>query len=83
MQALGGAVFQTVAQFATSLGLAIMANIATSVTNHSHYENKASPAALLEGYRVTFWVGFVWMVLATAIGGFGLRKAGKVGLKQE
>ncbi|KAL8687547.1 MAG: hypothetical protein Q9218_006316 [Villophora microphyllina] len=82
-QALGGAVFQTVAQFGTSVGLAIMANISTSVTNHSDYQNKTSPAALLQGYRVTFWVSFVWMILATAIGGLGLRRAGKIGLKRE
>ncbi|KAI4258845.1 MAG: hypothetical protein LQ352_001056 [Teloschistes flavicans] len=82
-QALGGAVFQTVAQIGTSLGLAIMANISTSVTNHSDYQNKTSPAALLEGYRVTFWVSFVWMILATIIGGLGLRTAGKIGLKRE
>ncbi|KAL8767375.1 MAG: hypothetical protein Q9194_006005 [Teloschistes cf. exilis] len=82
-QALGGAVFQTVAQIGTSLGLAIMANISTSVTNHSDYKNKTSPAALLEGYRVTFWVSFAWMILATVIGGLGLRTAGKIGLKRE
>ncbi|KAL9044470.1 MAG: hypothetical protein Q9214_002394 [Letrouitia sp. 1 TL-2023] len=82
-QALGGAVFQTVAQFGNSVGLAIMANISTSVTNHSDYKNKTSSAALLEGYRITFWVSFVWMILATIIGGLGLRRAGKVGLKRE
>ncbi|KAI4215052.1 MAG: hypothetical protein LQ351_002366 [Letrouitia transgressa] len=82
-QALGGAVFQTVAQFGNSVGLAIMANISASVTNHSDYKNKSSPAALLEGYRVTFWVSFAWMILATVIGGLGLRRAGKIGLKRE
>lgn len=60
-----------------------MANISTSVTNHNDYKNKTSPAALLEGYRVTFWVSFVWMILATVIGGLGLRRVGKVGLKRE
>ncbi len=82
-QALGGAVFQTVAQFGTSLGLAIMASISSSVTDHSGFQVKSSPEALMEWYRVTFWVSFVWMMLACAIGGLGLRRVGKVGLKRE
>ncbi len=81
-QALGGAVFQTLAQFGTSLGLAI-ASISTSVTDHSDFKVKPSPEALMEGYRVTFWVSFGWMLLACAIGGLGLRQVGKVGLKRE
>ena len=82
-QALGGAVFQTLAQFGTSLGLAIMASISTSVTDHSDYKEKMSPEALMVGYRVTYWVCFGWMLLAIAIGGLGLRRVGKVGLKRE
>ena len=82
-QALGGAVFQTLAQFGTSLGLAIMASISTSVTDHSEYKVKMSPEALMKGYRVSFWVSFGWMLLACVIGGLGLRRIGKVGLKRE
>ena len=82
-QALGGAVFQTVAQFGTSLGLAFMATISTSVTEHSDYAVKTSPEALMQGYRVTFWVSFGWMISACIIGGLGLRRVGKVGLKRE
>ena len=83
MQALGGAVFQTIAQFGTSFGLAIMASISSSVTEHSGYGIKSSPQALMEGYRVTFWVSFGWILLACAIGAVGLRKVGKVGMKRE
>ena len=82
-QALGGAVFQTLAQFGNSLGLAIMASISSSVTEQSDYAAKDSPAALLAGYHVTFWVSFSWVLLAVVIGGLGLRKAGRVGLKRE
>lgn len=82
-QALGGAVFQTLAQFGTSLGLAIVASISTAVTNSSDYKEKTSPEALMVGYRVTFWVCFGWMLLAIVIGGLGLRRVGKVGLKKE
>lgn len=82
-QALGGAVFQTLGQFGTSLGLAIMASISTAVTDSSDYKVKTSPEALMVGYRVTFWVCFGWMVLAIVVGGLGLNKVGKVGLKKE
>ena len=82
-QALGGAVFQTLAQFGTSLGLAIMASISSSVTEQSDIAAKTSPTALMAGYRVTFWVSFGWVLLAVIIGGVGLRKAGRVGLKRE
>ena len=82
-QALGGAVFQTLAQFGTSLGLAIMASVSTSVTDESEYKDKTSPEALMKGYRVTFWLCFGWMLLAILIGGLGLRRVGKVGLKRE
>ena len=82
-QALGGAVFQTIAQFGVSLGLAITASISSSTTEHSSYAIKDSPDALMKGYRVTFWITFCWMLLACTIGGLGLRKAGKVGLKRD
>ena len=82
-QALGGAVFQTLAQFGTSLGLAIMASVSTAVTDDSEFKDKTSPEALMKGYRVTFWVCFGWMLLAIVIGGLGLRRVGKVGLKRE
>ncbi|KAI4274314.1 MAG: hypothetical protein L6R38_006135 [Xanthoria sp. 2 TBL-2021] len=81
--ALAGAVFNTVAQFGTSLGIAIMAVVASNVTRESGDPDKESPAALMEGYRVTFWLGFAGMLLTGAVGIVGLRKAGKVGLKRE
>lgn len=81
--ALAGAVFNTVAQFGTSLGIATMAVVASNVTRKSSDPNKSSPAALMEGYRVTFWLSFASMLLTCAIGIIGLRKAGKVGLKRE
>ena len=82
-QALGGAVFQTIAQFGTSVGLAIMASISASVTDDSNFKEKSSPEALMKGFRVTFWICFGWMLLAIVIGGLGLRRVGKVGLKRE
>ncbi|KAL8779498.1 MAG: hypothetical protein Q9213_006910 [Squamulea squamosa] len=81
--ALAGAVFNTVAQFGTSLGIAVMAVVASNVTRESGNPNKESPAALMEGYRVAFWLEFASMLLTVCIGIIGLRKAGKVGLKRE
>lgn len=80
-QAIAGAVFNTAAQFGTSLGLAIMQVISAMVT-----ANKSSlppSEALLEGYRASFWTMFAFMVSCAVVGGVGLRKAGKIGLKQE
>jgi MFS family permease len=82
-QALAGGVFNTAAQLGNSLGLAVMGVISTSATEHSRYASKSSAQALLVGYRAGFWAAFAWMVLACFIGGWGLRKVGKVGLKRE
>jgi len=82
-QALAGAVFNTVAQFGTSIGLTVLAIISASVTNRSEHESKGSPEALMLGYRAAFWACFALMMLACGIGTWGLRKVGKVGLKRE
>lgn len=82
-QALAGAVFNTVAQFGTSIGLTLMAVISSSVTESSKIRDKKSPGALMLGYRASFWAAFAWMGLACFIGAFGLRKIGKVGLKRD
>jgi hypothetical protein len=57
-QALGGAVFNTVAQFGQSIGLGITGIIANTVTKNSAYADKSSPAALLAGYHAGFWACF-------------------------
>lgn len=82
-QALAGAVFNTVVQFGNAIGVAIVAVISSAVTQESSYEDKTSPPALLEGYRAGFWAAFAWTVLSCAVGVYGLRKVGKVGLKRD
>ena len=82
-QGLAGAVFNTVAQLGTSIGLALTAVVSTSVTDQSEYREKDSAPALLEGYRAVFWMLFGWMALACVAGGFGLRKLGKIGEKRD
>lgn len=82
-QALAGAVFNTVAQFGTSIGLTAFAIISATVTQNSAYADKSSPEALMAGYRAVFWTCFGLMMAASGIGAWGLRKVGKVGLKRE
>lgn len=79
-QALAGAVFNTSAQFGSALGLAVLQVISTVITDQSDKERKE---ALMEGYRASFWAMFALMVCCTVVGFFGMRKAGKVGLKQD
>lgn len=82
-QALAGAVFNTIAQIGKSIGLATSAVVANSVTAKSYYEDKESPEALLEGYHAAFWYMFALNAVTIAVGFWGLRKIGKVGLKQD
>lgn len=82
-QALAGAVFNTLAQIGTAIGLTTMSVISANITEESRYRNKSSPAALMEGYRATFWALFAWMVTACLIGGYGLRGLGKIGQKRD
>ena len=81
--ALAGAVFNTVAQFGTSLGLAIMSVLASSVTRASSYKDESAPEPLLLGYWAVFWATFGIMILTSLIGGLGLRRAGRLGTSKE
>ncbi|KAH7127585.1 major facilitator superfamily domain-containing protein [Dactylonectria macrodidyma] len=80
-QSVAGAVFNTGAQFGNSFGIAIM-QVVSTVVSKNHADMKP-PLALLEGYRAGFWTLFGLMMGCAVIGGIGLRKAGKVGLKQD
>ncbi|KAK5154424.1 hypothetical protein LTS14_006559 [Recurvomyces mirabilis] len=80
-QGLAGAVFNTVAQIGTSIGLTVLSVISTAVTKENGSEE--SVPAIMKGYRASFWTLFAMMILATGIGGVGLRKLGKVGEKRD
>jgi len=82
-QGLAGGVFNTLAQIGTSVGLAVTAIIASSVTAGSASQDKVSPEALMKGYRATFWTCFAAMVTMLGVSGWGLRRIGKVGLKKD
>lgn len=80
-QALAGGVFNTAAQLGNAFGLAIMQVVSTLVTrDHGHLK---PVKALMEGYRACFWTMFAIMLSCAVIGGVGLRKRGKIGLKSD
>jgi MFS family permease len=82
-QARGGAVFNTCAQLGASIGFTITSVIANSKTAASSDGDKMSPNALLAGYRDVFWAMFAWMVFVCLVGVLGLRRVGKIGMKQD
>ncbi len=82
-QALAGAVFNTVAQLGASIGLTTTSVIATAVTSSTRYQDKVSPAALLPGFRATFWTLVAWTAIACVAGAVGLRSLGKIGQKRD
>lgn len=66
-QALVGAVYQAVSQLGISIGIAVMAVISNAVTDRSSLSDKASPDALMKGFRAVFWTCFAMMVLSTIV----------------
>ncbi|OJJ94817.1 hypothetical protein ASPACDRAFT_1883880 [Aspergillus aculeatus ATCC 16872] len=78
-----GAVFNTIAEFGTSLGLTIFAIISAGVTRDSSIADKQSHEALMVGYRAVFWTCFGLMLGACGVGLWGLRNVGRIGLKRE
>ncbi|KAL1848929.1 hypothetical protein Daus18300_013438 [Diaporthe australafricana] len=81
-QSLAGAVFNTAAQFGTSLGLTVM-QVVSTLTAKGQSGVAGSPEKLMAGYRATFWTMFALMVSCACISTFGLRRAGKVGAKRD
>jgi MFS family permease len=82
MQALAGAVFNTVAQFGMSLGIGICQVVSLSVSDRGEtHDNEAIP--LLKGYQASFWTMFALMITCSAIAFGGLRRTGKVGVKRD
>lgn len=81
---LAGGIFNTISNIGGSIGLAVTAVVASSVTMA---EMKAGVTekkeSLMDGYRVTFWLMFGVDVAVLGVVVWGLRKIGKVGLKIE
>ncbi|KAK9481629.1 major facilitator superfamily domain-containing protein [Lipomyces starkeyi] len=98
-QALAGGVFNTISQLGNSIGLAVTAAIAASVSTHDHNVVGALIAGgssatdantsfqtagrLLQGYRAAYWTIFGGMVVVCLASFLGLRHVGKVGVKED
>lgn len=94
-QALAGAVFNTVGQFGLSFGVGLCQLVSLGVTaNQPHAEHGseekedngpdiAEERNLLRGYRASFWMMHAFMILCAVVAFSGLRRVGKVGLKQD
>ncbi|KID86586.1 puromycin resistance protein pur8 [Metarhizium guizhouense ARSEF 977] len=80
-QSLAGGVFSEVSQFGNSVGLAVTAAIAASVTEHS--DSKDTRIALMDGFRAAFWTIFVSAAGVAVICFFGLRRGGFIGKKDD
>ena len=77
---LAGGVFNTIANIGNSVGLAVTAVVASTVT----MAGKGDPIEILmDGYRATFWLCFSGNIIALFVVGLGLRKIGKVGIKMD
>lgn len=79
MQSLAGGVFNEVAQFGNSVGLAVTAAIAASVTEQSDLQSHQE--ALMKGYRAAYWTIFAGTGSVLVISYFGFKKGGTVGNK--
>ncbi|KAL8895231.1 MAG: hypothetical protein Q9192_003764 [Flavoplaca navasiana] len=77
-QSLAGGVFNQVSQIGNSVGLALTAAIAASITEH---DDATGVDALLKGYRAVFWTIFASMGVVVVVTFFGLKKGGLVGSK--
>ncbi|RYP92789.1 hypothetical protein DL770_001069 [Monosporascus sp. CRB-9-2] len=78
-QSLAGGVFNQFAQFGNSVGLAITAVIAASVTEHS--SELGEKTRLMDGFRAAFWAIFASTGAVIVISAVGFRKAGVIGQK--
>lgn len=78
-QSLAGGVFNEVSQIGNSVGLAVTAAIAASVSEQSSKEDQVS--VLMEGFRAAFWTVFAGTVAVVVLCFFGLRRSGTVGKK--
>lgn len=92
MQALAGAVFNTVAQFGMSLGVGVCQVVALGVSSTQGHDGSPQTRSItadnavwqsLKGYQASFWTMFAIMITCSVVAIGGLRKAGNVGVKRE
>ena len=86
MHGVAGGVFNTVSNFGNSVGIAVTAMVASSVTMAASREGESAEdkvGDLMHGYRVVYWACFGMSVLTLGIVIGGMRKIGKVGEKMD
>lgn len=77
------------AQLGNSIGLAVTAAVAASVSVHreglgmGETQSGTEGGILVEGYKAAFWICAASMVLVTGVSWWGLRSGGKVGRKSD
>jgi nitrate/nitrite transporter NarK len=79
VQSLAGGVFSEIGQFGNSVGLAVIAVIARTVSEHSGATNHE--AWLMVGFRAAFWTVFAGCAVVVLLTFFGLRSGGLIGKK--
>lgn len=82
-QALAGAVFNTVGQIGKSVGIAVSAVIASSISTTVEGDGKLHELVLLQGYRAAWWFCFASCTAVVLISIGGLRNIGRLGVKRE
>ena len=82
-QALAGGVFNTVAQIGKSVGLAISAVIANSISTSIVHDGRPHTLVLLEGYRGAWWFCLGSSAAVVLISIVGLRNIGRLGVKRD
>jgi len=77
--ALAGAIFNTVSQFGSTGGMAVMAVVSSTYSKRRGNVTQSDPDSLLYGYRAVFWSCFVLMCLTCFMAPVGLRTTRKLG----
>lgn len=80
---IAGGIYNTIAQIGRSFGLNISTIIANLVTDRYPSTDQDSPEALLSGYRAAFWYCFAANLVTLSVVLWGLRRIGKVGIKDD
>ncbi|KAI3323803.1 major facilitator superfamily domain-containing protein [Xylariaceae sp. AK1471] len=80
VQSLAGGVFNEIAQFGNSVGLAVAAAVAMAVSEKSGIVNHE--ARLMQGFRAAYWAIFSAAALIVGVTWFGLRKGAVEGYKE-
>jgi MFS family permease len=80
-QALAGSVFNVFYMLGSSIGLTLLDVIMAAVDGNSS-RIEQDPQTQMRGLRISFWVLFAMAVASAILGGYGLRKVGRIGQKR-